>query len=158
MFIYELHVVSHVHDMCSSVPMAIWRTSVVERVGWCLNLWRLWRHGRLFICIAFLDYMLSYVLFTYALHPYWVCMIHEVLLHVVDVASPDTSRDGVGRMKWQLALFPEMCCCIFSYTFICIPIYTHVIECMCCWVLDVSRCCDHHSVIDDCEIAWCIWH
>jgi len=44
-------------------------------------------------------------------------MTHEVLPYVVDVASPDASRDDVGRMRWQLALLPEMCCCIFSCTF-----------------------------------------
>ena len=31
-------------------------------------------------------------------------MTHEVLPRVVDNENPDASRDGVGRLLWQLAV------------------------------------------------------
>jgi len=43
---------------------------------------------------------------------------HEVLPRVIDVASPDASRNDVGRMKWRLPLLPKslyvVYCCIYS--------------------------------------------
>ena len=35
-------------------------------------------------------------------------MTHEVLPHAVDKACPDGSRDGAGRLLWQLAVLPEL--------------------------------------------------
>ena len=35
-------------------------------------------------------------------------MTHEVLPHVVDEACPDGSKDGAGRLLWQLALLSEL--------------------------------------------------
>ena len=68
---------SHMHDMCSSVPMAIWKTSVWEGLVDALTNGGYEGMEDYPFCIAFLHYIfalyafsLSHISFTYAVHPY----------------------------------------------------------------------------------------
>ena len=45
-------------------------------------------------------------------------MTHEVLSRVVDVACPNASRDGVGRLMRRLASYPSCRLCIVMYIYI----------------------------------------
>ena len=70
----------------------IWDVNALNRWVW-----------RALIMDIYLSLHLIYFLVYIHLHPYWVFMTHEVLPCVVDVVSPDGSRDDVGGRgeRWQ---------------------------------------------------------
>ena len=52
-------------------------------------------------------------------------MTHKVLSCIVDITTPNASRDGVGRLMWRLAVLLEL------YVMHLSCIYILVCECIC---------------------------